>query len=338
MALQEALQNIWSSDYVQKNPNKSYKTQHGAEYSAVAAFLGGGAEPDWSGYSKMGKGLCEVEKERRAASVPVPPDPPPASGTPRAHFTDFFTQWGYSSSDKNGQIFQGRWNQPNLQTLSTTQTPWSSIGGPAISEVIDHLGRPGFRFICNNQTQDGSGNKKVEIFEANGGSNPNPNGKAMIRGRGYTDEISFTVRFPSSGNPNGFPGPNEGVYDRRNVFWQHSMDPSELNYFGISRLGFSNRFFLSIGRHIGQNSEAFAVTLPWEVELDHDYNFRYVVNWRSDATGTFQWWVKRDTDSAEVQYANYSGQTWWAVPNTEFGFYSAPSLSNEVVISDIRVH
>ncbi len=85
MGLQEALQNIWSSDYVQKNPNKAYKTSYGSEYAAVAAYLNGGAEPNWSGFSKMGKGLCEVEKERRLAVPPVDPppvDPPPVDPPP----------------------------------------------------------------------------------------------------------------------------------------------------------------------------------------------------------------------------------------------------------------
>lgn len=262
---------------------------------------------------------------------------PPPTGVLRDTFTDFYTQWGYSASDHNGQIFQNRWNTTNLQTLSSTQTPWSSIGGPAISEFTDGLGRPGFRFICNTQTQDDSGNKKVEIYESNGaGGSVNPYGEAMIRGVGFTDEISFTVRFPSAGNPSGFPGPNEGVFDRRNVFWQHSMDPSELNYFGISRLGFTNRFFLSIGRHISTNSENFGFTMPWEVLLDTYYDFRYIIKW-SSTSGTFQWWVKRPTDSVAVQYANYSGQTWWAIPNTEFGFYSAVAFTNTIEISDIRV-
>ena len=76
MGLKEAIQSIWSSDYVQKNPNKSYKIQHNAEYLKVAEYLQGGSKPDWSGYSKMGQGLCEAEYERRQAGG-EPPEPPP---------------------------------------------------------------------------------------------------------------------------------------------------------------------------------------------------------------------------------------------------------------------
>jgi hypothetical protein len=271
------------------------------------------------------------------APIPPPP-PPPGGGVLRGNFTDFFTQWGYSGSTPNGQIFMNRWKTANLQTLAATQTPWIATGGAAIYEVLDPSGRKGFRFVCDPEMSDGSGNKKVEIYESNGaGGSVNPNGQAMIRGLGFTDEIAFRVRFPLAGNPSGFPGPNEGVFDRRNVFWQHSMDPSDLNYFGISRLGFTNRFFCSIGRHIGTNTELAAATLAWEVATDVEYLFRYIIKWRSDATGTFQWWVKRPTDPNEVLCLDYAGQTWFAIPNTEFGFYSAPSLNNEVVISDIRV-
>jgi hypothetical protein len=268
----------------------------------------------------------------------VPPPPPPVeTGTLRSHFTDFFTGWGYSSSDHNGQIFQNRWKTSNLQTLFATQTPWVSTGGAAITEVTDPVGRPGFRFVCNPEMEmdPGSSSKKVEIYE---GGPTNPYGTKMVRGNGYTDEIAFYIRFPRTGNPNGFPGPNEGVYDRRNVIWQHSMDgANKLHLFGISRLGFTNRFYLSILRDSSVGTEKAGITLPWEVELDTEYHFRYIIKWASDSTGTFQWWIKRPADAAEVQYANYAGQTWGSTPNTEFGFYSAKALNNEVIISDIRV-
>lgn len=90
MGLQEAINNIWTSDYVQKNTNKSYKAAYNAEYNQVAAYLNGGAEPNWSGFSKMGKGLCEAEKHRRGEIVipPVPPDPPPSGVTyPASYYT-----------------------------------------------------------------------------------------------------------------------------------------------------------------------------------------------------------------------------------------------------------
>lgn len=80
MGLQEALSNIWSSDYVQKNPNKAYKVSYQAEYSSVAAFLNGGPEPNWSNFSKLGKGLCEAEKHRRGEIIVTPDPVPPVTG------------------------------------------------------------------------------------------------------------------------------------------------------------------------------------------------------------------------------------------------------------------
>lgn len=78
MGLKEAIQNVWASDYVQKNPNKAYKVSYAAEYAKVADFLNGGPEPTpWSGFSKLGKGLVEAEIERRKAENPTPPDPIP---------------------------------------------------------------------------------------------------------------------------------------------------------------------------------------------------------------------------------------------------------------------
>ncbi len=297
--------------------------------------------------TKHGKALVAAGKEHMSVtdlgsadyptSPPIPPPPGGGGGVLHDTFTDFYTYWSATSSTPNGQIFQNRWKTNNLQTLAATQTPWTSTGGAAIYEVTDAGGRPGFRFVCNSEMEmdPGSSSKKVEIYESQVAGD-SAYGDPMIRGLGATDEIAFYVRFPSSGNPNGFPGPNEGVFDRRNVFWQHSMDPSYLNYFGISRLGFTNRFYCSIMRHGGNSTELAQATLGWEVQTNTDYHFRYVVKWMNNSTGTFQWWVQRPTDPTEVLCLNYTGVTWGAAPNTEFGFYSAKALNNEVIISDIR--
>lgn len=101
--LKHAIQLIWGSDYVQKNPTKSYKNAHQAEYTAVAAYINGGARPSsTSGYSDMGLGLIESEDVRRAtgptgptgatgpsgATGPTGPSgatgPPPGLGVDRA--------------------------------------------------------------------------------------------------------------------------------------------------------------------------------------------------------------------------------------------------------------
>ena len=43
--LKAALTLLWSDDYTQKNPSKSYKASFPSEYNALAAFLNGGADP-----------------------------------------------------------------------------------------------------------------------------------------------------------------------------------------------------------------------------------------------------------------------------------------------------
>ena len=79
--LSSAIQNIWSSDYVQKNPNKAYKASYQAEYNAVATYINGGVRPNPANYSKLGKGLVEAEDVRRGGIVP-PPLPPGIKGNP----------------------------------------------------------------------------------------------------------------------------------------------------------------------------------------------------------------------------------------------------------------
>lgn len=354
--------NLFKDEYV---PNEEASTGHkkwavankgeAAKWAAfrdaaIAHKKGDPAVPVPTMASLHGKALVAAGKLHMSVTDIGSADYPgggvtPPSGVLRDTFTDFFTQWGYSSSDHNGQIFQNRFKTSNLQTLFSATTPWTATGGAAITEVTDTLGNPGFRFVCDPEMDMSypgtSSSKKVEIYESNGeGGHLNPNGFSMVRGLGFTDEIAFYVTFPSAGNPNGFPGPNEGVFEYRNIFWQHSMDAAnKLILFGVSRLGFTNRFFVAFRDSFNNvNWGPYVTITAWDVALGTPYHFHYTVNWQSGATGSFQWFVQRPTDASEVQILNATNiQTWASTPNTEFGFYSAKSLNNEVVISDIRV-
>ena len=72
--LEQILDNLWTSVYVQKNPSKAYKSQYNAEYLAVAEYMNGGQRPNTTSYSKMGKVLVGLEDQIRA-STPSPPPP-----------------------------------------------------------------------------------------------------------------------------------------------------------------------------------------------------------------------------------------------------------------------
>jgi len=75
--LDQILENLWDSDYVQKNPTKSYKTQYNSEYLAIAQYMSGGTRPaNTTNYSKMGRVLVGLEDNIRAGTTPEPePDP-----------------------------------------------------------------------------------------------------------------------------------------------------------------------------------------------------------------------------------------------------------------------
>jgi polysaccharide lyase-like protein len=79
--IRAGLDAVWASDFVQANPKKSYKGYYPSEYDLVAAFLAGGPAPDSGGFSKLGRGLCEIELARRSLEPPPPPPPPPANAT-----------------------------------------------------------------------------------------------------------------------------------------------------------------------------------------------------------------------------------------------------------------
>lgn len=60
--IQTGLDRIWSSDFVQKNPKKSYQGYHPDEFNAVKAYVEGGAEPVPWPTTLLGDGLALVER------------------------------------------------------------------------------------------------------------------------------------------------------------------------------------------------------------------------------------------------------------------------------------
>jgi hypothetical protein len=116
---------IWSSDYVQKNPNKAYKVSYDAEYLEVAEFLNGGEKvPDTAGYSKLGRGLVGIEVERRTLLEEPEPGPEPE---PEPEPTGKLRRPpGYQSGDPhNPASFPGY----ALFTVTSSQTAYYNAAG-----------------------------------------------------------------------------------------------------------------------------------------------------------------------------------------------------------------
>lgn len=127
MGLKEGILNIWSSDYVQKNPNKAYKVTYPSEYPAVAGFLNGGPEPaNWRNFSKLGAGLCELEVERRALATEPPPLPPQGAywiGDFAADAQDFSK---FDTHDSRN-IYFNDWAVGNTRDITIVPKPAGSI-------------------------------------------------------------------------------------------------------------------------------------------------------------------------------------------------------------------
>ena len=79
--IQTGLDRIWSSDFVQKNPKKSYQAYHPDEYNRVKTYVEGGSEPSPWPTTLLGDGLALVERGRRTLSPD--PEPPPSTSTRR---------------------------------------------------------------------------------------------------------------------------------------------------------------------------------------------------------------------------------------------------------------
>ena len=120
--LDAAINDIWGSDYVQKNPNKAYKNAYQSEYQVVAAYLNGGPRPDPANFSKMGRGLVVSEDVRRELVVVEPepePEPEPPVFSPERWVYDFGSP-SYGTSGWSGNSTEkGYGRQPSTPALAS---------------------------------------------------------------------------------------------------------------------------------------------------------------------------------------------------------------------------
>lgn len=274
--------------------------------------------------SHWGKAMSALEQIGQVA-----PPPPPGEGVLWSKFTDFYNRiWGYNDHP-NGQIFVNRWRPPmqGYQTLAAPQDPWASVGGPSITEVSTAKG-PGFRLRCTPEMLSSAGVKRVELADVNSGGSPHGPTK-MFRGNGFTDELRFWLRYPSSGNPNGIPGNT----NRWNLFFQaFDLSQNAINLgAGINMDNGARRIFF--GAMTRQGSVAAAsVDLPFQMQFDVDYRVRMQMRW-STSSGFMKVWVD------DVLYLDFTGATLFSLSGALLGcltYYGPSQLNNEVVFSDIR--
>ena len=310
MGLQEAIQNIWSSDYVQKNPNKSYKASYANEYAAVGAYLNGGPEPNWSGYSKLGKGLCEAEKERRLAEPePVPPDPPVGNVIKRF---DRLTSACFSGVRNKFSPYG--WYAP----AATGGTPWPN--GCGVFEIDTPHGH-GIKYRVSAEMRTGWAESKtgVGVFQH---MTPSWMGKTL--------EWSGWFLFPSAGNPNGF---QTGWYPGSTLWEIGGTEGGQWgNTIGCTLVMMSDG---KVAFNIRKTQTQFPdqpYPTPQPVKLDVWHPIRWQVKWAAD--GFHKGWID------DVQLLDYkgptvfSGETIW---ETVTGFYSTLTPLNEVWFADVKI-
>lgn len=87
--LEQIQANVWTSAYVQSNPSKSYKHQHEQEYLEVAEYINGGARPDPTSFSKIGKALVGLQDHVRGGAQLPDPELPYVESVLRPGFASF---------------------------------------------------------------------------------------------------------------------------------------------------------------------------------------------------------------------------------------------------------
>lgn len=142
--IQTGLDRIWSSDFVQKNPKKSYQAYHPDEYNRVKAYVEGGSEPNPFPTTLLGSGLALVERGRRQLAPPPPPPPPPPST-----YTHRFATYDPVTDDVTGTYNRfspaGTWWVPG----TPEGNPWPQGGG--IFPVTHATYGPGFRYVTTDE-------------------------------------------------------------------------------------------------------------------------------------------------------------------------------------------
>ena len=175
--IEQILERLWGSVYVQKNPTKSYKTQYNTEYLAVAKYMTEGIRPNTTGYSQMGLVLVGLEDHVRAGS----PDPNPE---PIQHDVVFSKK-----SDFEG--FFNMWKPTGWYGPASSGTPWENGGG------CFQLSN-GMRYVATPQMEAwtvGSGNKLAQGLV---------NGTIAAQLRDKRVLWRWKMKIPTADNLNGF--------------------------------------------------------------------------------------------------------------------------------------
>lgn len=327
MSLDSGLDNVWSSDYVQINPTKAYKVKYKDEYTKVAAYLNGGPEPNWQAFSKLGKGLCEIEEARRLNEVPDPdpepepdpdpvPDPAPPGSIPMNRFA-------HIDSSQDHEKYINRWDRRGTNSFhndSVTGPPWPGINGPAVIEqTVD--GKNGFKFICTNIMSGFSDGAKVAMLSDQ--EHIVPPGQAI----GKTFRFLWDMRLPSAGNPNGW-----FVNEEFNCLFEWVGETEVNNQIGVN--GLKKCFYVRTIKPGGVNGRIrYDSQRPFV--YDKWYKMDYTIKFAYDGSG----YMGLKIDDEVV--ADHHGQTFQSgrsVKAMYFGCYSLATFArNEVDWLDMKV-
>jgi len=300
ITIELGLDNIFGSDYVQKNPTKAYKITYANEYVAVGSYLNGGPEPaDFLSFSKMGRGLCLIEYQRR---LMVTEEPEPTPVDTFKTFADF--PLGPWENYFYLQRFQGsRWTGVN-----DTGINWSDGSG------IFNPSPGVFRFVNKGMVPMGSGSG-IQVANVWPG----------------VLHLSGKILFPRSGNPDGFVTNTgdwlalfEWVDGSHTVFNQIGVDSTNPSAITI--------YCRTYNPSTGGTQKLKAAAPPNFYDVEHTFKYESKVSKGSD--GYVRFWLNGQ------QVMNHSGPTvdasWNAKVWQQWGWYgNSINHKNEVIYSDL---
>ena len=212
-----------------------------------------------------------------------------------------------------------RWRAPtapNWTALGYTGEAWPSGGG--LRRVSTRHG-PGFRFTATDEMSIYSGAKAAQVADVDN----------LVDQQAYLGtvfDLSGKLKFPASGNPQGFP-----AYHSWNVLWEFGPGLPSSNQFGVN--GITNRIYVRTYKPGNRDNRRQAESRA-RIRYDRWYDFRWQVKFSTGSDGFVNFWLDG------VQMARWTGPTLPTgvdAPWIQWGFYSADSKPrNEVVYAALR--
>jgi Polysaccharide lyase len=210
----------------------------------------------------------------------------------------------------------GVWQAASESAMSPRPLAWPSGGGIFETRTIHG---PGFRVVATPETAAPWGGKAVWLVDAD---HLTPWSSFL----GTTEDWAGKFSFPRSGNPEGFP-----VHWWSGVLVEFHTETESGPHIAIDG-EIPNRPRLRYGVYDPRTDDYRFTWFKKPIVFDRWYTWRLRMKWSTGSDGFLRSWVNGKKVMDYVGPTIEVGEH----PKLQFGYYSTPTLRNEVIHAAIR--